>query len=108
MPTPLDYQLAHRFEELGRRLKESAAAGSATTGPATASLATAAPWEVPLAFWALPRDRRLPKALLGRSAREIVQTPFAKLYATPGIGTKKLITLMQLLERAVAASREAP
>lgn len=59
----------------------------------------------PLAFWALPGDRRLPLAFMGRTIGEIVQTPFEELYATPGVGQKKIRSLLQLLDRAV---REEP
>lgn len=53
----------------------------------------------PLAYWALPSDRRLPLALLGRSLRELLATPFADLAATPGIGQKKIRSLVTLLSR---------
>ena len=54
----------------------------------------------PLAYWALPTDRRLPLALLGRSLADLLNTPLAKLSATPGIGRKKTASLVQLLARA--------
>lgn len=53
----------------------------------------------PLAYWALPSDRRLPLALLGRTLRDLLNTPFAELAATPGIGQKKIRTLIMLLSR---------
>lgn len=53
-----------------------------------------------LAYWALPADRRLPVALLDRSLREIVDSSFDRLAATPGIGQKKLDTLVLLMRRA--------
>ncbi len=56
--------------------------------------------ERPLAYWALPSDRRLPVAFLGRTLRDIVNTPYAELAATPGIGRKKMCSLMKLLDRA--------
>jgi hypothetical protein len=56
--------------------------------------------ERPLAYWALPSDRRLPLAFLGRTLGEILQTPYAELAATPGIGRKKMRSLMTLLDRA--------
>src|SRR5580692_6337334 len=56
--------------------------------------------ERPLAYWALPNDRRLPLAFLGRPLRILLQTPFEELVATPGIGRKKISTLMKLLGRA--------
>jgi hypothetical protein len=54
----------------------------------------------PLAYWALPNDRRLPLALLGRPLSAILNTPLAKLSATPGIGRKKVASLVRLLARA--------
>jgi hypothetical protein len=56
--------------------------------------------ERPLAFWALPTDRRLPLAFLGRKLRDLLNTPFADLSATPGIGRKKIASFVQLLARA--------
>lgn len=54
----------------------------------------------PLAYWALPADRRLPLALLGRTLSNILNTPFPELSATPGIGRKKITSLVLLLARA--------
>jgi hypothetical protein len=54
----------------------------------------------PLAYWALPNDRRLPLALLDRTLRDLLKTPFVDLAATPGIGQKKIGTLVELLTRA--------
>jgi len=54
----------------------------------------------PLAFWALPNDRRLPTALLGRTLRELFKHPFDQLASTAGIGRKKLEMLIKLLVRA--------
>jgi len=56
--------------------------------------------ERPLAHWALPNDRRLPLAFLGRSLQDLLHTPFEELISTPGIGQKKISTLMKLLARA--------
>ena len=56
--------------------------------------------ERPLAYWALPNDRRLPLALLGRSLKELIDTPFEEIAATPGIGQKKIGSLVKLLNRA--------
>jgi hypothetical protein len=53
----------------------------------------------PLAYWALASDRRLPLALIDRTAREILATAFDELHDTPGIGPKKLTMLVCLLER---------
>ena len=54
----------------------------------------------PLAYWALPNDRRLPLAFLNRSIGDLVNTPFDELSATPGIGQKKISSLVKLLMRA--------
>ncbi|HUT10435.1 MAG TPA: hypothetical protein VMY42_08060 [Thermoguttaceae bacterium] len=56
--------------------------------------------EKPLAYWALPSDRRLPLAFLGRTLRDLLETPFAELTETPGIGQKKIRSFVRLLERA--------
>jgi len=56
--------------------------------------------EKPLAYWALPNDRRLPLAFMGRSLKDLLDTPFEELYATPGIGQKKIYSLVELLARA--------
>lgn len=56
--------------------------------------------ERPLGFWTLPGDRRLPLALLDRKLGEVLSTSFADLSATPGIGQKKITSLVKLLERA--------
>ena len=46
--------------------------------------------EKPLAYWALPNDRRLPLAFLGRTLSDLLETPFEELTATPGVGQKKI------------------
>jgi hypothetical protein len=56
--------------------------------------------ERPLAFWALPNDRRLPLAFLGRPLRDLLSTSFEELAATPGVGRKKIGTMLHLLHRA--------
>jgi hypothetical protein len=56
--------------------------------------------EKPLAFWALPNDRRLPTAFLSRTLKDLLHTPFNQLAATAGIGRKKLATFVKLLVRA--------
>ena len=58
----------------------------------------------PLAYWALPTDRRLPLALLGRRLDDLLNTPFPELSATPGIGQKKIRSLVKLLSRAADTS----
>ena len=61
----------------------------------------------PLAYWALPNDRRLPLAFLGRSISELLETPFDDLTATRGIGHKKISSLVRLLHRATHADAPA-
>jgi len=56
--------------------------------------------EKPLAYWAMPNDRRLPLALLGRKLDELLNTPFTEISSTPGIGRRKITSLMTLLSRA--------
>jgi hypothetical protein len=53
----------------------------------------------PLAYWALPTDRRLPLAFLGRTLRDLLNSPFAELTATQGIGQKKITSFVALLAR---------
>ncbi|HUY91757.1 MAG TPA: hypothetical protein VMV10_23645 [Pirellulales bacterium] len=55
----------------------------------------------PLAHWALPTDRHLPLALVGRTIESLIHTPFNELYATPGVGPKKIASLIRLLARAI-------
>jgi hypothetical protein len=64
--------------------------------------------EKPLAFWALPSDRRLPTAFLGRTLRDLLHTPFPLLAATAGIGRKKLVTFVKLLVRATKDESTGP
>ncbi len=56
--------------------------------------------ERPLAYWAMPNDRRLPLAFLGRTIKDLLDTPFEELSATAGIGQKKISSLVKLLSRA--------
>ena len=56
--------------------------------------------EKPLAYWALPNDRRLPLAFLGRTLGDLLDTPFEDLANTAGIGQKKIGSLVTLLYRA--------
>lgn len=58
----------------------------------------------PLAFWVLPDDRRLPLAFLGKTLRELLSVRFAELAATPGVGQKKMASLVVLLHRATTQS----
>jgi len=55
----------------------------------------------PLSYWAVPADRRLPRALMHRTLGDLLRTSFGSLAATPGIGHKKMQSLMQLLDRAL-------
>lgn len=65
--------------------------------------------EKPLAYWAVPSDRRLPLAFLGRTLEDLLNTPFAELASTPGIGQKKMMSFVQLLGRAAdTAPSELP
>ena len=63
--------------------------------------------EKPLAYWALPNDRRLPLAFLGRPLGELLNTPFHELTATRGIGHKKISSLVKLLHRATSSAAPA-
>lgn len=78
-------QIVSRFESLRKMLLSE---------PYTEHL------DKPLAYWALPADRRLPLAFLGRPLRDLLAAPFVELSATPGIGRKKLVSFVQLLARA--------
>jgi hypothetical protein len=80
-----ELQVASRFEALRKILLSEAYADHL---------------DKPLAYWALPADRRLPLALLGRTLRDLLDTALVELSATPGIGRKKTATLVQLLARA--------
>ncbi|MBW8884472.1 MAG: hypothetical protein JF612_06780, partial [Planctomycetia bacterium] len=60
----------------------------------------------PLAFWALPSDRRLPNALLKRTLRDLFNHSFEELATTAGIGRKKLEMFIKLLVRATKEDAE--
>jgi hypothetical protein len=77
--------LGARFDEVRRHLLQDEYADRLTR---------------PLEFWVLPSDRRLPLALLNRTLRDLLTTPFEELSATPGIGQKKINSLVKLLDRA--------
>lgn len=79
-----DYSVRARFDELCRQLRQPELQGLL---------------ERPLGYWALAGDRRLPYALLERPLRELIRTPFGELARTPGIGKKKMASLVVLLER---------
>lgn len=55
--------------------------------------------EKPLAHWVLPADRRLPLAFLGRPLGSLLEAGFDDLAATPGVGTKKIGSFLDLLTR---------
>jgi hypothetical protein len=61
-------------------------------------------WEKPLAYWARTTDRHLPMALVGKTLRCVVETPFTQLSRTPGVGVKKLGSLIMLMSRAAESS----
>ena len=54
----------------------------------------------PLVYWALPADRRLPLAFMGRKLGDLLAAPFSELAATPGIGYQKIRSFIKLLARA--------
>ena len=82
--TAVDYRLLSSFEEICAELRKPDCAERLGK---------------PLGHWALPNDRRLPWAFLHRSVNELIDTPFEELSATPGIGQKKLRSLIDLLHR---------
>ena len=82
-----DVQLLSSFEEVRRTLLDERFADRLSP---------------PLAFWALPNDRRLPLAFLGRTLGELLNSSFEELSKTPGIGQKKIISLVKLLHRATS------
>ena len=88
-----DYQLVASFNELCAQLSTPECAARR---------------ERPLSYWALANDRRLPFALLDRSIAEIVGMSFAEIAATPGVGEKKIGTLLRLLGRAARDAGAAP
>jgi hypothetical protein len=77
-------RVANRFEGLRRILKSDAYSEHL---------------EKPLAYWALPTDRRLPLAFLGRTLDDLLDTSFVDLSETPGIGEKKIQSFVKLLAR---------
>jgi hypothetical protein len=83
----VEYRLVSNFEEVRKRLLTEEFADRL---------------DKPLAFWALPTDRSSPIALMGKSLRELFSMPFEQLFATPGIGQKKINCLIELLRRAAS------
>ena len=91
-----DYKLQSRFEHVRDKLLHDKPADVL---------------DKPLAFWTVPNDRRLPLAFMGRTTRDILTTPFDELYATAGVGQKKIAGLIDLLMRVAtmkAPQEEAP
>ena len=87
-----EYSVRAQFDDLCRRLAERQIAHQL---------------DRPLGYWALAGDRRLPYALLDQRVRGIIETPFADLSRTPGIGKKKLASLVTLLERVALDRNES-
>lgn len=87
----IDYKLVSNFERLRSELRTERYANHLRQQ---------------LGFWALPNDRRLPLTFLGRPLGELLNSSFEELYATPGIGQKKIASLIELLARAVAEDPE--
>ena len=83
----LEYRLVSSFEDVRKRLLTEEYADRL---------------DKPLAFWALPTDRSSPIALMGKTLRELLNVPFEQLFATPGIGQKKVKCLIDLLNRAAS------
>lgn len=86
LPATIDYRLMVQFEELRKTFR-----AESTLAPRLART---------LAFWTLPTDRLLPLFFMQRSLQEILDTPFEELCSAPGIGNKKIATLINLLQRA--------
>lgn len=86
----VEYRLVSGFEEVRRKLLTEEFADRL---------------DRPLAFWALPTDRSSPIALMGKTLRELFSMPFEQLFATPGIGQKKINCLIELLRRAAMLIR---
>ena len=59
-----DYKLSSSFEEVRKKLLIEDFSGRLSK---------------PLAYWALPNDRRLPLAFLGRTVGDLLNTPFGEL-----------------------------
>src|SRR5262245_38647472 len=81
-----EYRLVSRFAELRAQLLDSRFAERR---------------KKPLAYWALPDDRRLPLAFMGHTIEQLLETQFEDLLATPGVGQKKISSLVGLLERVL-------
>jgi hypothetical protein len=84
----VDYKLVTAFETLQARLLDEKYADR---------------HDKPLAYWTVATDRRLPLAFMGRSLKDLLNTPFDELFSTAGIGQKKIRTFLMLLKRAAQA-----
>jgi len=80
-----EYRLSSQFDEVRRTLLQVQFADRLSK---------------PLRHWVLPSDRRLPLAFLNRTLEELLASSFSDLSATPGIGQKKINSLVTLLHRA--------
>lgn len=89
--TPEDYKLLNGFQSICKTLQKQQYAGR---------------WEKPLVYWVLPGDRRVPMALLGHKIGDLLATSFDDLFNTPGVGRKKIETLVTLLQRV--AQEDSP
>ncbi len=59
-----------------------------------------------LAFWATPRDRRLPLVFMPQTLGQVIELTFDELSATAGVGPKKLEALIRLMERSLLRGEE--
>jgi len=80
-----EYRLSSQFDEVRRTLLQDQFADRLSK---------------PLRHWVLPSDRRLPLAFLDRTLEHLLASSFSDLSATPGIGQKKINSLVTLLFRA--------
>src|SRR5262249_33881316 len=83
--THLDYKLTSGFEAAQRKLSDPSLADRL---------------DKPLAYWVVATDRRLPMAFLDRPLNQLLKASLGQLLETPGIGVRKIQTLIMLLNRA--------
>ncbi|MDA7980337.1 MAG: hypothetical protein MPJ50_16380 [Pirellulales bacterium] len=93
LPATIDYRLMVQFEDLRKKF--------------LAQEELAPRLGKALAYWTLPTDRLLPLFFMQRTLREILNTPFEELCQAPGIGNKKIATLLNLLQRAASPDAES-
>ncbi|MCA9240888.1 MAG: hypothetical protein KDA37_11845 [Planctomycetales bacterium] len=60
----------------------------------------------PLSYWVLPADRRLPIAFLDLSIEDLLAQEIDQLMATQGVGQKKILGLLDLLNRVAESAEE--